>query len=180
MKKFHQEWSLSFSWLFSDFTSKLILNGFLIWLEKSISKLLLPLGRNNFLTGGGPKYFLRRKIWLRRLVHGFCIWLFRSIQIACNSTQCCWRSSITNCNGGGRGYCYMIGRGPICCLLSHVTGLLFCLYAKIFLPSIFILTDCWNSMSLIVLDLELTEKNIIKELGPFIHGFLQGFSFFPP
>ena len=35
-------------------------------------------------------------------------------------------------------------------------------------------------MSLIVLDIELTEKNIIKELGLFIHGSLQGFSFCPP
>ena len=35
-------------------------------------------------------------------------------------------------------------------------------------------------MSLIVLDIELIEKNIIKELGLFIDGFLQGFSFCPP
>ena len=35
-------------------------------------------------------------------------------------------------------------------------------------------------MSLIVLDIELTEKNIIKELGLFIVGSLQGFSFCPP
>ena len=35
------------------------------------------------------------------------------------------------------GYCYMIGRGPISSLLGQVTGLLFCLYVKIFLPSIF-------------------------------------------
>ena len=35
-------------------------------------------------------------------------------------------------------------------------------------------------MSLIVLDIELTEKNIIKELGIFIDGSLQGFSFCPP
>ena len=41
----------------------------------------------------------------------------------------------------GPGYCYMIGRGPNSCLLGHVTGLLFCLYMKIFLPSIFNLTD---------------------------------------
>ena len=32
-------------------------------------------------------------------------------------------------------------------------------------------------MSLIVIDIELTEKNIIKELGPFIDGSVQGFSF---
>ena len=35
-------------------------------------------------------------------------------------------------------------------------------------------------LSLIVLDKELTEKNIIKELGLFIDGSLQGFSFCPP
>ena len=40
-------------------------------------------------------------------------------------------------SGKGLGYCYMFGRGPNSCLLGHVTGLLFCLYVKIFLPSIF-------------------------------------------
>ena len=40
-------------------------------------------------------------------------------------------------SGKGPGYCYMIGRGPNSGLLGHVTGLLFCLYVKLFLPSIF-------------------------------------------
>ena len=40
-------------------------------------------------------------------------------------------------SGKGPGYCYMVGQGPNSCLLGHVTGLLFCLYLKIFLPSIF-------------------------------------------
>ena len=35
-------------------------------------------------------------------------------------------------------------------------------------------------MSLIVLDIELTEKNVIKELGLFIDGSVQRFSFCPP
>ena len=35
-------------------------------------------------------------------------------------------------------------------------------------------------MSLIVLDIELTEKNVIKELKLFIVGSVQGFSFCPP
>ena len=74
----------------------------------------------------------------------------------------------------------MIGRGPESCLLGHVNGLLFWLYVKIFLPSIFNSVDFWSSMSLIVLDIELTEKNKIKELGLFIDGSLQGFSFCPP
>ena len=59
-------------------------------------------------------------------------------------------------------YCYMIGRGPKSCLLGHVTWLLFCLYVKIFLPSIFNSVDIWNSISCIVLDIELTEKNKVK------------------
>ena len=74
----------------------------------------------------------------------------------------------------------MIGGGPNSCLLSHVTGLLLCLYIKLFLPSIFNSVDFWSSMPLIVLDMELTEKNIIKELGLLIDGSLQGFSFCPP
>ena len=80
----------------------------------------------------------------------------------------------------GPGYCYMIGRGPNSCLLGHVTGLLFCLYVKIFLPSIFNSVNFWNSMSCIVLDIELTDKNVINELGLFSDGSIQGFSFCPP
>ena len=81
-------------------------------------------------------------------------------------------------SGKGPGYCYMIGRGPNSCLLGHVTGLLFCLYVKLFLPSIFNSVEFWSSMSLILLDIELTEKNIIN--GTFFDGSLQGFSFCPP
>ena len=35
-------------------------------------------------------------------------------------------------------------------------------------------------MFLIVLDIELTEKDIFKNLGHYIDGSLQGFSFCPP
>ena len=35
-------------------------------------------------------------------------------------------------------------------------------------------------MSLIVIDIELTEKNIIEELAIFVDGSLQGFPFCPP
>ena len=80
-------------------------------------------------------------------------------------------------SGKGPGYCYMIGRGPNSCLLGHVTGLLFCLYVKIFLPSIFNLIDFWTSMSLSVLDIELTEKNVIKELGLFLMVLYKDFHY---
>ena len=39
-------------------------------------------------------------------------------------------------SGKGPGYCYLIGPGPNSCLLGHVTGLLFRLYVKFFLPPI--------------------------------------------
>ena len=80
----------------------------------------------------------------------------------------------------GPGYCSMIGRGPNSCLLGHVNGLLFYLYVKIFLPSICKSVDFRSSMSLIVLNIELTEKNLIKELGRYIDDSLQGFSLCPP
>ena len=83
-------------------------------------------------------------------------------------------------SGKGPRYCYMIGPGPNFCLLGHVTGLLFWLYVKLFFPSIFISVDFWSSISFFVVDIELTEKNIIKELRLFIDGFVQGFSFCPP
>ena len=44
-------------------------------------------------------------------------------------------------NGKGPGYYNMVGRGSISCLPGHVTGLLICLSAKFFLPSIFIFVD---------------------------------------
>ena len=44
-------------------------------------------------------------------------------------------------SGEGRGYFYMIGRGSNSCLLGHVTGLLFCLHEKLFLPSVFNCVD---------------------------------------
>ena len=56
----------------------------------------------------------------------------------------------------------------------------FCLYIKIFLPSIFNSVDFRSSMSCIVLDFELPEKNIIQEVGVFINGKVQGYSFRPP
>ena len=74
----------------------------------------------------------------------------------------------------------MIGRGPNSCLFGHKTGLFFCLYVKLFLPSIFNSVDFLSSMSCIVLDIEPAAKNVVKELGVFIDGKVQGYSFRPP
>ena len=61
-----------------------------------------------------------------------------------------------------------------------MTGLLCCLYVKLFLPSLFNSADFWSSLSCIVLDIGLADKTVIKELGGFIDGKAQGYSFSPP
>ena len=83
-------------------------------------------------------------------------------------------------SGKAPGYCYMIGWGPNSCLLGQRTQLLFCLYVKLFLPSIFNSVDFWSSISCILLVIELPHKNFIKEIGVFIDGKFQGYSFRPP
>ena len=62
-------------------------------------------------------------------------------------------------SGKGPGYCYMFGRGTISCLFSHVTALVFCLFVKLFLLSIFNSANFWSSMSCIALDIEFAYKN---------------------
>ena len=50
-------------------------------------------------------------------------------------------------SGKGRDYCYIIGPGPISCLLRQVTLPLFCLHVRLFSSSIFNSVDFWSSMS---------------------------------
>ena len=78
------------------------------------------------------------------------------------------------------GYCHIIGRGSLSCLLRHVTGPFFRVYVKLFLPSIFNSVDFWSSLSWIVLDIELADKNFIKELRVPYDGNVQGYSFSLP
>ena len=111
----------------------------------------------------------------------YLVFLFRHIKVfRLNAMLHDAAGAVRAQSGEGPGYCYMIGRGPKSCLLGHVTGLLFCLYVKFFLPSIFNSVEFRSSMSLISLDTELTDKNIIKEPGLYIDGSLQGFSHCPP
>ena len=61
----------------------------------------------------------------------------------------------------------MVGRGPKSFVLGQVTGLLFCLHLKLFLPSVFNSVDFWNTISRIVQDIEIADKNVKRELGVF-------------
>ena len=83
-------------------------------------------------------------------------------------------------SGKGPGYCYINGRGPNSCMLGHVTGLIFCSYVKLFLPFIINWLDCWSKMFCLVLDIELADRNVIKEFEAFIDGKVHGYSFRPP
>ena len=65
-------------------------------------------------------------------------------------------------SGKPPGYCYKVRRGPNSYLLGHVTGLLFCLYVKLFLPFIFNSVVFWSSMSCVVLNSELNDNKFFK------------------
>ena len=80
----------------------------------------------------------------------------------------------------GSGYCYMTARGSNSCLFGPVNGLLFCLYVKLFLPPIFNPVEPWSSISCIVLDIDLADKDGIKEFGVLNDGKIQGYSLRPP
>ena len=45
--------------------------------------------------------------------------------------------AVSSHTGSGAGWRYKNKGGPNSCLLGHVTGLVFCLYVKLFLPSTF-------------------------------------------
>ena len=66
-------------------------------------------------------------------------------------------------SGKRPGYFYMVIGGSKLLLLRHVTGILFCLFAKLFLPSVSNYVPFWSSMSGIVMDSELLDENIIKQ-----------------
>ena len=62
--------------------------------------------------------------------------------------------------------CFMIGRGQKSCLLGLVTGLIFCFYVKLFLPSVFISVDFWSNIFCNELNVEFAVLNV-KVLGFF-------------
>ena len=124
------------------------LNACLRW----ISRLLLREMDRKFKIGGtigfGDSY-----LWF--LFRHFNV--FRLHAILNDAAGAVWAHS-----GKGLGYCYMIGRGPSSCVLVHVTRLLFCLYVKLFLPSIFNAVDFLSSMFCILLENELPDKPLYR------------------
>ena len=50
--------------------------------------------------------------------------------------------------GKSHDYCYMIARGPNSCLLGHVSGILFCLYVKLFLHYLLSCVESWKQYDL--------------------------------
>ena len=58
-----------------------------------------------------------------------------------------------------------------------MTGLLFCFYTELFLSSVFNFVNFWNSMSGISIVFEPADENFINDLGVFMNGNVQGYSF---
>ena len=105
----------------------------------------------------------QKLLLVEKLVNLFCHFeFFRPHAILHDAT-----GAVRAHSGKGPSYCYMIGRGPNSCLLRLVTGLLFCLYVKLFSPSIFNSVDFRSSMSISILDIEPADINVFKELRVF-------------
>ena len=117
-------------------------------------------GSERIRTWQGPKNSKRWNLWSCRLGLGLGILLLQSTLSTSNTTSCC-RSSAVKKTGNGYGCWYLIEWAPKSCLLRHVTGLLFCLYLKLFLLSIFNSVSFWSSMSCIVLDNQLSDEKVI-------------------
>ena len=96
------------------------------------------LGRQHFTPRNGPRISFWTIDWLWRLslAQNFFSKVFRLHAILHDAAGAVYLH-----NGKEPGYSYKIGRGPNSCLLGHVTGLLYCLYLKLFVPSIFNLVD---------------------------------------
>ena len=69
----------------------------------------------------------------------------------------------------------MTGRRRNPCLLGHVTGLLLCLYLKIFLFSILPSIDIWSNLVCVLLDIGFADKNVKN----FFNRKLQAYPFRP-
>ena len=113
---------------FHNCTQKnLILSAYYFW-DRTISLLEVD---EKFLHGGKISYgdsYLDSVFWYSKVFR-----LHATLHDAAGAVRLQ--------TGKGPVYCFMIGRGPNCCLLGHVTGTLHCLYLKIFLPSSFNLVD---------------------------------------
>ena len=144
--------------------------------QQLISKCKFLLGFWTFLTWDGPKFWKWWTHWLWSSCLDSFVSLLELFRLHAILHQAA--AGVRTHSGKGPDYCYMIARGPNSCLLDRVTGLLFCLHVKLFLPWIFN-SVAFGSCILIVLYIKLTEENIIKELGLFIDGSSQGILFFP-
>ena len=74
----------------------------------------------------------------------------------------------------------MIGPRPTSCMLGWMTELLFCIYVKVFLPPVLNSVGFSSSLSCMVQHIERADKIVIKDLGSFVDGKFQGYSFCPP
>ena len=100
----------------------------------------------------------------------------QNFSTTCNAPGCCRSCAITSVTGPG--HCYKFGKRSSSCVLRHATGVLFCLYVKLFLLYFFNSVDCASSLALCYI-LGLQEK-INKDLGVFIDGKVQGCPLRPP
>ena len=105
--------------------------------KKFISLYLYCFGPGHKLKRNGPKVSFWRTNWIRKFLYGLLFAkskIFRLHAILHDSA-----GSVKSTTTKGPGYCYVAPSLPSSCFLGHVTGLVFCLFVKIFASSVYAL-----------------------------------------
>ena len=105
------------------------------WLQKPNSNCLTLLRCYTFLGKMNQKFKFGRNYGYRDMYLEFEIFFSKVFRLDAKPYDAA--RAVRSHRGKGSGYCYLIGRGPKPCVLSHLNGVLFCFYLKLFLPSIF-------------------------------------------
>ena len=88
--------------------------------------------------------------------------------------------TVRSCTSKGSGYFYLTGKSSQSFLVGRLTGLIFSFYLKVFPSFIFQTVNPWRRMSCILLDIEFTHKNFLREFGVFSARKCQGYCFRHP
>ena len=146
--------------------------------QKFFSKCMSPLGPKNIFMWDGPKLCIwwNQELWALVLVLKIC----HSKVFKLNARPIDDAKAKRSHSGKGSGWCCWIRRLSKSCLKSHDTRLVFCLYVKRFLPSIFSSINTWGSMASNFLITEISGGHKINQMEVFIQGRVQVLSFCPP
>ena len=108
--------------------------------RKTFFLYLYCFGPKHKFERNGPKISFWGSNWIRKFLYGLLFCKFKIFRLHAILHDAA--GSVNSTTYKGPGYYYVLPRFPSSCFLGHVTGLIFCLYVKIFAASVYALFDC--------------------------------------